>query len=121
MKINGTEIATPYEMSVTVADLDSDASKRNAEGTMRRDVLRGASTALRKVECKWHYLSDNEAKTLLQAISPASVNLQYDDPYTGALRTSKFYVGDRKCQVYRLNSKFSDKKWKEITASFSEY
>ena len=102
-KISNTDFSGYVsELSVVLSDLDSENSGRNANGKMMRDRIRGGASALRKISVKCRPLTNNEMGNITRALSGlAFVSVYYPDPYTGANKTSNFYVSDRTAPVYR--------------------
>jgi hypothetical protein len=89
--INGVAVATPKTFKVTVVDLDSDNTQRNALGVLLRDRLR----VMRTIDCEWGPLSSSDISTILQALEPVEFPVTFPDPYTGTDQTITMYVGDR--------------------------
>jgi hypothetical protein len=115
LKIDGTEIVSPKEFSVTILDLDdSEASVRTADGTLNRDRI-----AIKKqITMSWGVLSWSEMSTLLTAMSPIYFEFYYPDPQEGAYVTKTMYVGNRPAPV--SVSAGGDIKWSGLKAILTE-
>ena len=120
LKWNTTDLPEPVELSVEVSDLDSDGTGRNQSGYMFRDRVRGGATSPRKIQVKFGALSSAQTSTLLQAIGTTTGTLVYPDPYTGAMRSSTFYCGNRTAPVLDRNPADGAVRWKNITVNFIE-
>jgi hypothetical protein len=100
--INGVTISPdPSEFTWTLSDLSSDNSGRSASGTMMKDRIAQKV----KLACKWPFLSQSQASSLLQAVN-ASIffSVTYPDPMQGATVTGTFYVGDRTTPMFSYQS-----------------
>lgn len=113
LTINGTGIKTPSTYNVTVYDLDSESSVRDASGNMHRDRV----CVKRKVEISYNVVLDTEIKALLDCLNSASFTLAYKD-LTGETRTGNFYVGDRSGTLYSNTEKH--RIWKDLKFNFIE-
>jgi hypothetical protein len=89
VKIGGTALPDPTELSVGVLDISK--AERNANGYMMIEKI----ATKKKLELKYAYVTDSELKTILQALSPLLFTVEYIDPVENNLRTSSFYCGDR--------------------------
>lgn len=110
--INGVAIAAPKTFKVTILDLDSDETKRNANGFMMRDRIR----VMRKIECEWGPLTGQEIKDILVAVSNTSVSVSFPDPVTGAQNTLNMYSGDRVAPLYDFNTNM----WQGLSFALTE-
>ena len=100
--------------SVTVSDLDSDTTARNAEGKMLRDRIR----IVRKLNLEFIQLTEGQMKNVMQAISEQFFTVNYPDPLTGGNRTGTFYVGDRTAPIYRM--KENEAVWEGLSFNLIE-
>lgn len=92
LKVNGTVIKTPSEVTWAQQDISSPNSGRDRAGTMHKD--RVAQKV--KLSCKWSAMPTSEASLLLRNVnSQVNFQLTYFDVMRNGVRTSKFYVGDR--------------------------
>lgn len=94
--INGTTPPAPKKVSVSVQDLSSGSSGRNADGQMMIDFV----ASKRKIECEWPSLTTAEMSQVMQLISGVTFSVTYIDPETGAAKTITCYKGDRTAPVY---------------------
>lgn len=116
LSIEGVDVKTPKEFSVTLNTIDADSSGRNANGTMTRDVI----TQKVKIEAKWGPLSDSEASLILKAVKKKFFSMSYPDPELGYMGTKTFYCGDRSLPAYSWNEKFESMKWEGLSMNFIE-
>lgn len=91
--VNGVALPSPSEMSVGVMDLSK--AERNANGLMLIERI----ATKRKLEMTWAYLTRDQIRDLLLAVSPVFFNVTYPDPQTDTMKTGTFYVGDRNMGV----------------------
>lgn len=89
IKVGGTALPDPAELSVGVMDISK--AERNANGFMMIERI----ATKRKLELKYAYVTDTELKTILQALSPAFFTVEYIDPIANSVQASSFYCGDR--------------------------
>lgn len=115
-----TTIPTPSALQVSLQDIDSADAGRVASGKMVRDRVCGGASAKRKLEIQWPPLKPSDASTILQAISEEFFHVQYPDPYTGSMRTSVFYAGDRIVPMYRFGNGTTDVLWENISVNLIE-
>jgi hypothetical protein len=96
LKINGNDVVTPAEFSVTILDLDNgESSVRTADGTLNRDRI----AVKRQLDITWPVMNRSDTSTILQAMSGVFFTVNYPDPYTGDYETKTFYVGNRPVPV----------------------
>jgi len=88
--ISGIEMPPPTDYQVGVMDLDGKTT-RTADGTLKRDRL----AVKRKIEVFYAFITPEELKTVLQAISPVFFPVVYLDPQDSGTKTGTFYAGDR--------------------------
>lgn len=120
LKVNGSAIPEPQTITVSVQDVDYE-SGRDQTGTMFRDRRRGGANAVRKIECKWGVLTNTQVRSLLNAVSGASMTLNYPDPLTGANKNATVYVGDRKAPIYWKDPATGTWVWKDVAFNFIEF
>ncbi|MCG7406786.1 hypothetical protein MH117_05090 [Paenibacillus sp. ACRRX] len=99
-------IPTPSDFQVGIQDISK--AERNARGSM---IIERIATK-RKLEIGWRYLTDQQLKQLLNAVSPVFFQVDYPDPQTGGQRQGTFYAGDR--TVGAMDYIDSKIRWKEI-------
>lgn len=99
---NNTQIhlPEPESLSVGIQDLDSEKTGRNQKGNTFRDRI----AVKRKLTCTFLPMTDDEMKTVLQAMSEKFFEITYPDPMTGANRQMTAYVGDRTPPVMRIKN-----------------
>lgn len=125
LKIGTTEatlaaVSSPSSLQVRLQDIDGADAGRVASGKMVRDRVCGGAYAKRKLEIQWPPLNPTEASAILQAISEEFFYVQYPDPYTGSMRTSVFYAGDRIVPMYRFGNGTTDVLWENISVNLIE-
>lgn len=112
----------PATMQVALQDVDGDETGRVQSGDMERDRIVGGADAKRKVSYTWSGIPMAEMSRLLQAMKDSEFYLTYPDPYTGAFRTAKVYVGDRTAPMFRNSpDTVGDIVWESLSANFIEY
>lgn len=103
-------------MTVAVIDLDGE-STRNAAGILVRDVIR---LGVRKMDIAWGALSDEESRTILNALSSPFFSVNYPDPQTGTQQTKIFYASDRTLPSYSWNNRLNAIKWEGLSVNLIE-
>jgi hypothetical protein len=115
IKVNGVEITSPKEFTVTILDVDnSESTNRTADGTLNRDRV----AVKRQIKMSWGALNWSTASALLQAISPVFFEVYYPDPQEGAYVTKNFYSSNRPAPV--ALSKGNDILWNNIRVTLVE-
>ncbi|SFD43982.1 DUF6711 family protein [Bacillus sp. UNCCL81] len=107
-------VKTPSEFQVTILDLDSEKSTRNANGTLVRTRI----AIKRKISVTFPPTTIAEMQTILNAIDnngATSFYCKYLDPKDG-IQTKQFYVGDRVAPLY--NNVLG--RWDKISMEFIE-
>ena len=102
-KMNGIDLPMPAFKGATfsVQDIDSSETGRNQKGDMIRERV--------ATKIKWQFtfppLTRKMGSALLNALSGASFDFTYPDPFkeTGTT-TKKCYVGDRSAPFYSMAS-----------------
>lgn len=111
--VNGTDL-TPYiafkGVKWTRNDVDSPDTGRTIDAVMHRG--RVASKIRLDISCK--PLTDSEASTVLNAIYPEYVTVQYTDPQVGGLVTRTMYSNNNPAS-YLLNREGEEDLWDGIT------
>lgn len=89
--IDGVKVPTPQTYGWSLEDIDSGegTGRNNADGEMFRDRV----ATKRKLSFTWPPMSDSDTSTLLQALRPVFVTVQYLDALTGGYTTGTFYAG----------------------------
>lgn len=107
-------VKSPSELQVTILDLDSEKSTRNAKG----DLVRTRIAIKRKLSVTFPPTTIAEMQTLLTALhngGATSFFCKYLDPMLG-MTTKEFYVGDRVAPLYN----YSLGRWDKISMDFIE-
>lgn len=111
--IDGIDV-TPYiafkGVKWTRNDVDSPDTGRTMDAVMHRG--RVASKIRLDISCK--PLTDSEASTVLNAIYPEYVTVQYTDPQVGGLVTRTMYSNNNPAS-YLLNREGQEDLWDGIT------
>lgn len=111
--VDGTDL-TPYiafkGVKWTRNDVDSPDTGRTLDALMHRG--RVASKIRLDISCK--PLTDSEASTVLNAIYPEYVTVQYTDPQAGGLVTRTMYSNNNPAS-YLLNREGQEDLWDGIT------
>ncbi len=110
----------PQELTVNLMDIDAETTTRSASGLMLRDRVVGGATAKRKLEIKWHADKPDNIKLILQAIKDEFFYVRYPDPYTGEMRTARFYAGDRSVPMYSYNLGGNGILWNSLKVNLIE-
>ena len=110
----------PSKLTVNLMDIDAETTTRSASGKMLRDRVAGGDSAKRKLELEWPASSGENIKNVLQAIKHEFVYVRYPDPYTGAMRTARFYAGDRSIPMYSYNLRERGILWQQLKVNLIE-
>lgn len=100
LTINGAGIPDPSKLEVTVTDITSDNSGRNAAGDMLLDKI------AQKIQlaCTWNWLTNTQIAQLLTAVDTLYFTVAYPDPKSGTVQTKTMYVGDRSAPIYNIQN-----------------
>lgn len=116
LKIDGVLMPAPTDYNPGIMDLDSEKTMRligNGKMVRRRIAVK------RKLEYTWGVLTIAEAQTILSAVSPEMVSVEYEDPQTGSTVTGTFYASDRTLSAVGYSGgKITA--WKGLKFSFTE-
>ncbi|QKE72651.1 hypothetical protein HPK19_07455 [Arthrobacter citreus] len=107
-------VKTPSEFQVTILDLDSEKSTRNANGNLVRTRI----AIKRKLSVTFPQTTISEMQAILNAVHNSgntSFFCKYVDPMLG-VTTKEFYVGDRVAPMY--NNALG--RWDKISMEFIE-
>ena len=96
LKINGTEMPSISGLSITRERIWSKNTGRTADGVMRGDII----TKKWKIQVTFTPMSDEKAKLLENAISPAFFDVTFLSPESGAMETVTMYAGSSLYKVY---------------------
>lgn len=97
LSIDGVELPAPMTYSVEYSDFDSPDSGRSEDGLLHRVRIR---SNVAKIQVSWRQLTTEKADLILNAITPDSFSVTY---YFGIQKTATMYVGNRKCELIRIN------------------
>ena len=115
IKINGVTITPPSKMSVTISDVDSPNTTRNARG----DLIRDRVNVKRKVELEFPPMKQADISLLLGQIQDVFFDVTFLDPMLGEI-TRTMYVGDRSTPLYKFGNGGSDILWENVKFNFVE-
>lgn len=115
--VGSTTLPNPAKMTWGENDLSSEASGRNLQGEMLKDLVAKKV----KIEVEWGPLTPAQSNTILTAIT-ASVYLQvtYPDAKAGTNVTKTMYVGDRSSEVLLFKVVGGVQYWSGLKVSFIE-
>lgn len=114
IRINGVQMPNPTNFSVTISDISSDDSKRNARGDMLIDRI----TTKRKIEMEWNFISLEDMSLTLRLVKDIFFSVEYPDPEEGKFITKTFYVGDRTAPMLDIID--GKPMWKNVKFDFIE-
>jgi len=104
---------------VTLSDLDSGNSMRNAAGYLVRDRIRAG---IYKIEASWDCIARKDLKTIIDAVAPAKITVNFYDPTKDTNTTAQMYVSDRTGGLARsINENKPDDTYWRLSLSFVEY
>lgn len=115
-----TALPCPSKLTVGLMDIDAETTTRSASGKMLRDRVCGGATAKRKLEIEWSASVTTTVKAILQAIKDEFFYVRYPDPYTGEMRTARFYAGDRSVPMYSYNLHNRGILWEQVKVNLIE-
>lgn len=115
-----TALPCPSKFTVGLMDIDAETTTRSANGTMLRDRVCGGDMAKRKLEIEWPASETTPVKSILQAIKDEFFFARYPDPYTGGMRTARFYAGDRSVPMYAYNLYDGGILWNQVKVNLIE-
>lgn len=134
---NGIDILTPISFGVSIADLDSEETKRSGSGLLDRKIIR---KRIRSIEVSWGLLSQEAAYQLINlfnsdtsfttnlygnssySVPKGFFALEYPDPYVNpstnpnGITKRVFYAGDRNTPM----KNFTKRQWEQLSLSFVE-
>lgn len=93
-KISGNAIPDPSGFKYSVADVDTSA-ERDTTGLLHRKMV----ATKHNVGLTYNAIDYETAQQILGWLNHPSFTLTYPDPQTGALRSGKYYVGDRSLEA----------------------
>lgn len=103
LKVNGTLIKTPSEMTWGLQDVSDSASGRTQDALMHKNRI----AQKRKLSLAWNNPTRAETASILQAFNPEYIDISYPDSMSGTDETRVFYVGDRSApyKIWTLGNK----------------
>ena len=118
ISIDGVEMPMPNTYSIPMEDLDAGDSARSESGVLVRNRVR---QGICKLDLAWR-VDSTEAASLLGAITPSKVTVNYYDPRTGTTNEAEMYVEGRSCSMVRYSESDSpdDILW-DISFSLVQY
>jgi len=120
ISVGGVTLPEPSEYEVSLADIDSENTTRNAKGVLIRDPVR---QGVYKINIGWEGLTRAQLQTITTAVAPAKLSVSFFDPTTGTSNVTKsMYTGDRSGRLVKhLNeSQRADSRW-DLSFSLIEY
>lgn len=120
METELTALPCPSKLTVGLMDIDAETTTRSASGKMLRDRVCGGETAKRKLELEWPASETTKVKAILQAIKDEFFYVRYPDPYSGEMRTARFYAGDRSVPMYSYNLYNRGILWEQVKVNLIE-
>ncbi len=112
LTIGGVAMPTPNEMSVGY--MDTSKAERNARGNL---IIERINTK-RKLTISYSYIEQDDAKTLLNAVSPTYFNVTFLNPITNTFVTASMYAGDR--QIGMIDYKNGVARYKDCSFDLIE-
>jgi uncharacterized protein DUF6711 len=107
-----TAITSPKSFTVTINDVDSDNTQRNAKGDLQRDRI----AVKRSMSLDFPPLTNAQISTLLTAVSSVFFDVNYPDPMSGGNITKTCYVGNRTSPLFNFNTGL----WESLSMDFIE-
>lgn len=96
VKINGVIIPKVKSCGPGIEDMDSNKTKRNANG----GLIRYRVARIPSLELEVGYLTQSEMQQVLRLLANDSFIVEWFDPELGGYRTGKFYAGKHKPYFY---------------------
>lgn len=117
-KISGVVPPTPSELEIIRSDLDLDP-QRSASG----DLIRNVVAKKMKFELTFPPMYKGDMTTLLGLINHDAFEVEYEDLFTGVVKTGIFYASaDKKASIlYVRGTTNTDVLFKEFKVSLIEY
>ena len=117
IKIGEVVLPNPAKMTWSEFDLSSEASGRNLEGAMLKDLVARKV----KIELEWGLLTPAQATKVLTNVKTALyMQVTYPDPLTGAPTVKTMYAGDRNGELRLYTDDSGAEYWDGIKANFIE-
>ena len=97
--IGATELPNPSVYNVSIQTIVGENTKRSTEGDLIADKKAEKFT----IELGWKYLTSAQYSTILNLFSDFFFSVTFHNPVTASTSTKTFYVGDRKCGVFKYD------------------
>ena len=101
IKVNGTALPTPSEISVEISDLDSDSVRPVSTGVLRRNRIRAN---MLKVTLTYKITPLTDVMSLLKALTPSTFTCELYIPDHCIRGTKKMYAGNKKYNYKRVKT-----------------
>lgn len=117
-KISGVIPPVPAQMKMIQSDIDLD-SERTADGTLHRNKV----AVKMKFEVEFPRMNKTSMTALLALINHDSFQVEYEDMFTGAIKTGTFYSSaDKTVDIWKIRGTTNSDVWfKEFKVSLIEY
>ena len=90
-KVDGVEMPCPSTWVFGIQDVSLGESGRTDDAIMHKNRV----AQKRKIQVGYNAVTDEIAHTVLQAVNPEYIQVNYFDLLAGKRQTRTFYVGDR--------------------------
>lgn len=117
IKISSADVKTPSGYKVLWQDLDTQNSVRNESGVLTRERVR---SGVYKIEAQWDNITKTELKTITDAITNVSFEVEFFDPTSSTQTTATMYAGDRNAEMVNSADAYTDKRW-NFSVNLIEY
>ena len=116
-KINGVVPPVPQELVMTRYTLDLDA-RRTAGGLLIRNPVAQKF----KYEIEFPVMSKAQMQPVMQMLNSENFIVEYEDMFTGVVKTGNFYHGDISLQILKTRGTDNSDVWfKPFKVSVVEY
>ena len=118
--VGGVSLPEPSEYQVSLSDIDSENTTRNAQGVLIREPIR---QGIYKIAIGWEGLTRAQLQTVTAAVAAAKLSVSFFDPTTGTANVTKsMYVGDRAAgiSVHMSESQRASSRW-DLSFNLIEY
>lgn len=117
INIDGVDLPSPVEYSVSLQDIDSENTRRTETGVLQRDRVRAG---VYKIQVKWR-VTKAQLKTITDALKPAKFSVTFFDPTTSTTPTRYMYCDDRNADLIYYKEGSPDESLWELSTSLIEY
>lgn len=116
-KINGVVPPFPEDLTMSRMDLDLD-THRTASGKLIRNKV----AEKMKFEVTFPVMNKTTMGTVLGMLNTDAISVEYEDMFTGAVKTGTFYHGDISTKILKTRGTTNTDVWfKPFTVSLVEY